>query len=840
MKIRILFILLFLINTICQATPKSKEFDKNQSTETEAARAVLKRVLGDIANSIQLEMQPAINGCDTYEYTCINGVLTVKGSSVSALSRGVYDYLRNNNLGMLGWAGPEFRLPEQLPEAKQTKVTSPFRIRQAYNAVTSGYTTPYWDWNRWEQELDWQAMHGFNMLMSPVATEAIATRVWKKLGLTQQEIDEYYVGPAHLPWQRMGNVCQVGGTLPPEWHTDQIALQHRLLKRMRELGIDPIIQSFAGFVPKGITRLYPNLVLHNTLWNSGFPSSQRPVMLMPGDPLFAKITKMYMEEWQNEFGKADFFLVDSFNELELPETDRPVTELLAEYGEKTYEAILSGNPNANWVIQGWMFGYQRHIWSPERVEALFSKVPDNRVLILDYANDYANSWEPVNGFNGKQWAYGFVPNMGGKTAYTGDMSLYATGAAKTLASPKKNNLVGFSISGEGLENNEVLYELMCDAAWSHEPIELDSWLTKFSLNRYGACPEELTESWNLLRKSCYSKLIDHPQMGWQTGKCGFNRMHRDPEFFQSVELFLSCSNQLANSPNYRADALERAALVLGLKAEEWFKTASEAYAADDTEMGDKAGHRGLELLSELDRLLESHPLNRLDRWLDLAHKHSDNPTLQNFYESNARQIITVWGPPVNDYSCRMWSGLVRDFYRERMAKVLESLKTGQPFNKNAWELAWVAGSGVSEIEPFSDPLAAARELVQKALNEEIPELSASGENVLGAWSPANVTEQWKVLEWSINPDQLKTIKGVAFIYTKGNHRLDIQQVEVVADGKVVAKDYHGGYAGNPSSRNRYFLKIPIGTQGNNGCSIRATVRTNGGTDSRGRVELLVP
>jgi alpha-N-acetylglucosaminidase len=118
--------------------------------------------------------------------------------------------------------------------------------------------------------------------------------------------------------------------------------------------------------------------------------------------------------------------------------------------------------------------------------------------------------------------------------------------------------------------------------------------------------------------------------------------------------------------------------------------------------------------------MESHPLNRLDRWLAFARLHSDDADLQQFYESNARQIITVWGPPVNDYSCRIWSGLVRDFYRERMRLVLESLKTDKPFDKNAWELNWVAGSGVSAIQPFDHPLKAARELVAKALSEELP------------------------------------------------------------------------------------------------------------------------
>jgi alpha-N-acetylglucosaminidase len=813
---------------------------QNESLEITAARNVLNRVLGKRSKSIQMGMIPTKEGCDSYEYSSKNGKLEVKGSSVVALTRAVYDYLKEKGYGMVGWSGSEFRLPKQWPDVKMTRVTSPFRIRQANNVVTAGYTNPYWTWERWEQELDWQAMHGFNMLLAPAATEGIASRVWKELGLSQQEIDEFYVGPAHLPWQRMGNICQVGGTLPPEWHSDQIALQHKLLKRMRELGIEPIVQSFAGFVPKGIKRIFPDLVLHNTLWVSGFPPSQRPVMLMPGDPLFAKITKMYMNEWQKEFGKAKHYLVDSFNEMELPETEVPVTELLAEYGKKTYDAIFKGDPEATWVIQGWMFGYQKHIWSPERIKALFSKVPDNKVLILDYANDYANSWEPVDGFNGKQWAYGFVPNMGAKTAYTGDMSLYATGAAKTLASPKKNNLVGFSISGEGLENNEVLYELMTDAAWTHNPINLDTWLKQFSTNRYGSCPAEMAASWDLLRKSCYSKLMDHPQFGWQTAKLGFGSVNRDPKFHEATQLFLSCSSELKGSANFRDDAIERTALSLGLKADEWFKAASDAYSIGDILLGEQAGKRGLELLTEIDQLMESHRLNRLDRWIELTKKHGSDPVLQKFYESNARRIVTIWGPPINDYSCRVWSGLVRDFYRERMSKILESLQTGKSFDKAKWELQWVESSGVSKIKPFSDPVKEAKIFFNKAMLEKIPTVDVEKGESIGYWSSANVSEEWKELEWSITVEQLKALKGVLFVFSGGESSLDIKEVLVVCDGKIIVSEKREGMVDNLNKQARYTFAIPTNVQGNNGCVIKAVVRSHGGIDSKGRVELLMP
>ena len=839
MKIKIFLIGLLLIGLGCQEYQGNSKLSEDQSTIALAARSVLERTLGNKAQTIILDTLPLIDGRDQYTYGASQGKLTVKGSSATALTRGVYDYLKDHNLGMLDWSGPHFRIPDKWPDTESKTVVTPFKIRHAYNAVTSGYSTPYWDWPRWEQELDWQAIHGFNMLMASVATEAIATRVWQKLGLTNEEINDFYGGPAHMPWHRMGCVENLGGNLPPEWHKDQIALQHKILSRMRELGIRPVVQSFGGFVPKTIARLYPDINLHNTLWNAGFPPEQRPVLLGPNEDLFRTITKMFMEEWQKEFGKEDYYLVDSFNELELPENEKPVTERLAEYGEKTFQAIKSGNPDAVWVIQGWMFAYQRNIWNPETVKALFSRVPDEEVLILDYANDYNNNWEPMNSFNGKQWVYGFVPNMGGKTAYTGDLQLYASGAARALASPDKKNLVGFTISGEGLENNTVIYELLTDVAWSSDSINLDNWLKNYSVARYGACPEAITESWKLLRASCYSVLEPHPQFGWQLGRLRHGSVNSSAEFNRATQLFLSCDGELGASECYRADALERAALTLGLKADEWFTVAGEAFNAGKTEIGGKAGERGLELLTEIDKLLVSHPLLRLDSWLDFARSHSSNPDLQQFYIKNAKQIITTWGPPVNDYACRVWSGLIRDFYRERMRKVLEAAKSGERFNTVPWEVEWVDNpKPISTIEPYTDPVSAAVQLVDKAMNETLPEIYKSEGETIGDWSPANITTNWSTVGWPISLGQLAKLKGIRFMYVRGNHRLEIRNLALIADGRKVARDEHFGYAGNTNLLNTYLLELPENVNANNGAVIRAEIRGSGGTDSYGNLRII--
>jgi alpha-N-acetylglucosaminidase len=801
---------------------------KQNATRTyaAAARGVLTRVMGEEkAGTIVLEPLAQLDGRDVYEYQCSKGNLTVRGSSAVAMCRGAYDYLRAHNLGTVGWAGPRLRLPEKWPDAPLTHVDTPFRIRHCYNVCTSGYTTPYWTWDRWEQELDWLAMHGYNMIMAPVATEAVAAKVWKSLGLTQAEIDDFYTGPAHLPWQRMGNIQNVGGTLPPSWHRDQVAMQRKMLARMRDIGIEPVVQGFAGFVPKGIARVFPDSKLHQSAWG-GFKEKSQSVSVMPDDPLFARIMKQYMEEWKATFGEARYFLVDSFNEMELPETGKPPAELLSGYGKNTFDAINAADPDAVWVLQGWMFYFQSKIWNRNTVKALLAAVPDDRLMILDYANDYVPTWCSFNAFDGKRWVMGYVPNMGGKTPFTGKLDFYAQQAAKTLATPKRGRLTGFTISGEGLENNEVVYELMSDTAWSNNAIDVDVWLPRYVANRYGKAPQAVLDAWLLLRSTVYSHFSGQPKFAWQQGKLGAGGACGQADFPKAVRLFLSAADEMGDNLNYRDDAVEMAAMALGLRADSSFKAAAQAHGLKRPALFESSGERGIELLLEIDRLLASHSYLSLERWIDFARSHGDSKEEQDNYEHNARQIVTVWGPPINDYSCRIWSGLLRDYYVPRVRQKLDEIRTGKRKNTYQSELAWVNSEGLSEVTPFANPAKTAARLFEEAYSEDIPELDEAVGPVVGRWSAADMkNKEWHSIEWDVPMNLLESLAGVHFIYESGYSHMEIRSATLIGDGKELAVDSHLGRTGGTNVNNFFALKLPAEVKVNNSCILRAEVRS---------------
>ena len=52
----------------------------------------------------------------------------------------------------------------------------------------------------------------------------------------------------------MGNIHGLGGVLSESWMSQQIALQHQILRYMRNLHMVPVQPAFAGHVPQDFHR----------------------------------------------------------------------------------------------------------------------------------------------------------------------------------------------------------------------------------------------------------------------------------------------------------------------------------------------------------------------------------------------------------------------------------------------------------------------------------------------------------------------------------------------------------------------------------------------------------
>lgn len=614
-----------------------------------------------------------------FKTAVVDNRLIVKGTSNVALAHGFYDYLKQHQLGIVSWTGNRFAIPEKLPAENCRELISPVPFHYYLNVVTYGYTMPYWDWARWEREIDFMALHGINMPLALVANEAISARVFRQLGWEQKAIDEFFTAPAHLPWHRMGNLANHDGGLSENWHRDQIALQHQILARMREYEMSPIMPAFAGFVPRGIEKVFPHAKTEIVKWG-GFPEKNQVNYLLPNiaasaeDDPFVIIGRLFIEEWEKEFGAGTYYLADMYNEMELPipADAKNRHEILASYGKRASESLTAKNHEIKWIMQGWMFGYHRHIWTAETLKNFLSEIPDDKIILLDLAVDYSKhfwrngvNWEFYDGFYNKQWIYSNIPNMGGKSAPTGVMEFYANGHLEALNSPKKGRMIGIGMAPEGIENNEIIYELLSDVAWKNSATNLDEWTKNYLACRYGKTSPILEQAFRGMFNSVYKTLTDHPRFNWQTNKKNGSVRYND-EYLDALKLFFSVADEFKNEPLYEADFRELAAMFLGASMDKFLPKVYQAFAENNAEKADDLFEYVFIGGIMIEACLSKHPTLSLDRWLNFARDRGVTEDEKLLYVRNARRLITVWGPPVNDYSARIWHGLVAEFYLPRL------------------------------------------------------------------------------------------------------------------------------------------------------------------------------
>lgn len=809
----------------------------------EMARGVIERFAGrELPVELSLNLRKD-NGHDVYATTVADGKLIIEGSSEVALCRAFYDYVRDNGLGIASWSGNRLDWPKELKPQNRRLTVAPFNDYYYLNVVTFGYSAPYWDWDRWQKEIDWMALHGIDMPLALVGQEAISKRVWKKIGLTDEEIDNYFVGPAHLPWMRMGNISGIDGPMPDEWHTDQIALQHKILDRMRAMGMKPITPAFAGFVPKAITRLYPDEKITETTWLGG---SFRNWLLDPTSELFGRLGTMFIEEWEKEFGKNDRYIADTFNEMDaaFPEKGDPARyKLMSDFGDAVYGSIRRANPEAIWVMQGWMFGYQRHIWDFETLQALVSKVPDDKLLLLDLATDYNTSfwkneynWEFYKGLFNKPWVYSVIPNMGGKQGLSGVPEYYANGRFNALNSPNKGRLTGYGMAPEGIDNNEVLYELVMDGGWTGDSIDIADWYRNYQNSRYGASSPYLDKYWQGLQRSVYSSLVDNARFNWQfrPGMVSQGNIVINNDFFNAMENFGKAVPQLKDSPLFVNDLIENTVHYVAAKMEYLVKNWEAAYEQGDMDKCVKIEKQFTDLALGIDRLLVSHPTMRMEDWIAKARSHGSTKELKDYYERNARRLITVWGgTPVEDYAARIWSGLIRDYYVPRWQNYFTSKREGRNFDMSVWEYDWVENhTGLSEQKPYDDVVAAAVRLMEEAGPVKL-DVVDSDQNKLGTWGPADFQSGATAEKsWSLPVAKTTGLKGVRFRATRGINKIEISDVAAVMDGtsypaRSIERRDDGSFVA--------FIDIPASATGNNSSRLVAKISCANATDSHGEV-----
>ena len=701
---------------------------------------LIKRVIPQHADEFQVAFIAQQQGKDVFELESRNHKIILRGSNGLSVASALNHYLKNYGHCDISWNGSNLKLPTTLPVVPQKiRRSTPYQYRYYLNYCTFNYSMSWWDWDRWQKEIDWMALNGINMPLAVTGQNSIWQRVYKNLGFTDQDLSTFFSGPAYFNWFWMGNLDGWDGPLPQSFLIQHEALQKKIVARERSLGMRCILPAFTGHVPPAFSKRFPEAKLKKTHWQ-GFDDVY---ILDPGDPMFVTIGKKFIEEETKTYGTDHLYSADTFNENTPPTND---SLFLNDVSKKVYQSMAAADPSAKWIMQGWLFLYEAKFWQPTQIKALLNAVPNDKMIILDLFSENKPVWNRTDAYYGKSWIWCMLHNFGGNVNMYGRMNVVAHTPAETLHNSAAGNLSGIGLTPEAIEQNPVMYELLLDNIWQDKPIDLPNWLNNYALRRYGKQNRQAEQAWQILSKTVYegaitsggpeSIITGRPTFKPTTLWTNTKKAYQPKNLLPAWDYLISASVELKSSEGYQYDLTDVTRQVMANYADTLQQTFAAAYTKNDRVAFNTNANKFLEVIDDLNTLLASQKDFLLGKWLSDARQMGTTAEEKDLYEKNARNLITLWGnknSPLHDYACKQWAGMLSDFYKPRWQQffgyVNQQLQHNQPVDEKVfaeqlkdWEWNWVNKHNPFPTQPQGNSVQVAKSMYTKyrTVIEDLP------------------------------------------------------------------------------------------------------------------------
>ena len=640
---------------------------------TRQAMDLAQRLSPVLAAKVEFHQIDAEQGRDVFTLESRGGKVAIGGNNAGAMAVGLNRYLNRYCKTTVSWyANVAVELPKVLPDVPAAeRVTARVPQRFFLNYCTWGYTMPFWQWRDWERFIDWMALNGVNLPLAITGQEAVWYNVWTSLGMSDKQVRDYFTGPAYLPWHRMANIDGWCGPLPKEWLDGQTALQQRIVERERALNMRPVLPAFAGHVPGALRELFPDADIQALGSWAGFDEQYRTCFLNSEDPLYSRIQRLFLEEQTRLFGTDHIYGIDPFNEVDPPSFE---PEYLNKVSKHIYESLTAVDPEAEWLQMAWFLYYQRKDYTRERTRAMLTGVPQGKMTMLDYYCEYKEMWREHEGFYGQPFIWCYLGNFGGNTNVQGRVKEAGQRIERALAECG-DNLVGIGSTLEGLDVQQFPYEYILEKAWDYA--KTDEQVVNELADRHAGCESQpARDAWKLL----YDSVLDISPGNFAAPlPCSYPTLGKEnrPVKYKPDELLavwdLLLAQNKVNTDAMTIDLIWVGRQLLG----DLFMTEKQAMdkAYDQRDKTAFYAHSDLlyEILSDLDILGSFHPQATLGHWLQQARDLGKSPQVKDYYEMNARRLITTWGGSLNDYACRNWNGLMWDYYAKRWENYIREL-----------------------------------------------------------------------------------------------------------------------------------------------------------------------
>lgn len=650
---------------------------------------------------------------DYFEISDKDGKIHIKGNEGLSLATGLNYYYKNYLKVQISEQTKQVKMPDTIVNVGTTITKeTPYSVRYAFNYCTLSYTFAFFGEEDWQRENDWLALNGVNVVLDLAGQEATWIKFLMNFGYSFDDAKDWLTGPGYYAWQFMDNMESFGGPVPDGYIIDRLELARTSQRWKNSLGMQTILQGYAGMVPTNFNEYQPDVkIINQGNWN-GFA---RPSMIATDSDTYDEYAKKFYEAQRFVYGEtSDYYAVDPFHEGgKRPEglTDDTIAS-------EVLESLLEYDDQAVWIVQG---------WQSNPTNALLKGMGEHKnshVLIVDLIKYPIKSWTKYNKlkydnttldsleFNGTNWAWCLLGNFGGNPSMNGQMEVMVEDILSAQATSK--HMQGIGIISEATYDNPVLYDLIFDLAWADQDFNLYKWLNNYIERRYGATSESAKQAWQIMKDANYDQ-------GVRFTNEVFGMKNKPPQ------------NYGQQSITYGADKLETALKLLA-KDFEKFKD-SEAYRYDLTEImrqvvsnyavltyndvlsAQKDGNleefvqkkeEFLNLFDILNQVQSTQQEQLGGEWIgkatDLASNYDDFG--KDTFEMNAKTLITSWGSrsshnSLKDYGWRNYEGIVQDVYKEIWVEYLDrveaNLRDGTALNNKSvsqyfdFYWSWVMG-----------------------------------------------------------------------------------------------------------------------------------------------------
>ncbi len=625
----------------------------------QAAEAVVARVTPEYAGKV-IFVQDTNTKCA--EISGEGDKLCITAPNVKEAIRGYGYYLRKIARVHLSWNGDNKSVAQFVVPTERIVIPEALPFNYAYNYCTLSYTTIHWDKARWEQEIDRLALNGYTHALVTSGLEKVWQNFLRRINCPEDVIARFIPQPSHAAWWNMGNLEGEGGPVSQTLIESEAELGRFLVSRMREVGMEPVLQGYVGFLPSGYPR---NQIAGEILHQGWWIHYERPVVLVPTGPNFGDIAAMWYDELHKVYGiTGKVYGGDLFHEG----GNKGNTDL-KKAAELVQKAMLKASPGSTWLLQAWGHNPDPH---------LLSGTHPKHTIVLELDKDNTE-WHKMPGDRGgRDHVWCELANFGGKHGMFGGIGLLEKQDGDI------NGSLGVGLLSEGLETNPLYYAVLAERINNREKIDRNIFLHEYAYARYGSKDERLVKALSILADTVY-RPTQYREGGQENIICARPRLdasrvstwamadgyYNTQKLVEVRDLLREAGKadpELAQRETFRYDYADVSRQVIADAARPQLQRCREAFDRKDAAAFKVESEKFLGLIRESAHILATSEHFLFGRWMEGVANRCSNEADAKALVRSVKQLLTTWRKDIgalDDYSHRQFSEMMAFYYLPR-------------------------------------------------------------------------------------------------------------------------------------------------------------------------------